>query len=112
MSEILQAKRGDSLRLEFSFTENGAPADLSLCTARFQIRKKRSGTLLLDCSSNDYLTINGPSGKVFANIPASLMKLDTGKHEADVELTYADGTVVSSSTFTVDLVIDITRDES
>ena len=107
----LSVKRNDSLRAVLSFTEDGAAANLSGCTARLQIRVKRVGTLLLDCSTTDYLTIDGLAGTVTVDVPASEMDIQTGKHEADLELTYADGTVRSSDTFIVTVLQDITRDD-
>ena len=107
----LSVKRNDSLRAVLSFTEDGAAANLSGCTARLQIRVKKVGTLLLVCSTADYLTIDGLAGTVTVEVPASEMDIPTGKHEADLELTYADGTVRSSSTFIVIVLQDITRDD-
>ena len=80
------------------------------CTARLQIRARRVGTLLLDCSTDNYLTIDGLAGTVTINVPASEMDVPIGNHEADMELTYSDDTVRSSDTFTVSVLKDITRD--
>lgn len=105
----LTVKRGDNLRAVFYFTEGGDVVNLSGCTARMQIRVKRVGTLLVEASTDDYLTIDGVAGTVTCNIPAAEMDIDTGKHEADIELTYADGTVRTGDTFTVVVQQDITR---
>jgi len=106
----LTVKRRDSLRAVFSFLEDNAPANLSGCTARMQIRTKLGSILLLDCSTNDYLAISGVAGTVTVSVPAALMDIQTGSHQADIELTYADGTVRSSDTFTVAVLQDITRE--
>jgi len=108
----LSVKRNDSLRAVLSFTEGGAPANLHGCRAQLQIRAKRVGTLLLDCSTDNYLTIDGLAGTVTINVPASEMGVPIGNYEADLELTYSDDTVRSSETFTVSVLKDITRDDT
>jgi len=108
----LSVKRNDSLRAVLSFVEDDGPANLSGCTARIQVRVKRIGTVLLDVSTDDYLTVDGSAGTVTVDVPASLMNLEVGKHEADLELRYIDGTVRSSDTFTVSVIPDITRDDT
>lgn len=103
----IKTKRNDSFRAVFSFIEDGAAASLAGCTARMQLRT-RSDTIVLDVSTSDYLTIDASS--VISDVPASLMDMPLGKYLADIQLTYQDGSVRSSKTFTVLVEKDITRD--
>jgi hypothetical protein len=69
------------------------------------------GDSVLDVSSTTgELTIGGEDGTVTADVPAATMEdVPVGRYDADIELTYADGAVRSSATFTVKVVQDITR---
>ena len=78
-----------------------------------QIRTKRALTLILSASTETgELTVDGLAGTVTAVIPKEEMEaVATGKYQADVELTYADGSRRSSSTFNVTVVQDLTYSE-
>lgn len=106
----IKTKRADNFRCVFSFMEDGEAANLSGCSARMQLRT-RAGTMVIDVSTDDHLTVDGVAGTVTANVPATMMEIAAGRYYADVELVYADGTVRSSNTFQVTVVQDITRDD-
>jgi hypothetical protein len=103
----ISVKRGDNFRAKFYFTESGGPANLTGCSARMQIRD-RYLTLFVEASTDDYLIVDPEVGTVDADIPESVMTIPTGQYQADVQLTYDDGTVRSSDTFKVKVIQDIT----
>lgn len=105
---VLTVKRGDTWRMVLSYKDNtGSPIDLTSCTARLQVRNKRSDQLLLDLDTTDGLTIDAAAGTVTVryDLPADL---ELGTHEFDLEMTYADGTIESTETMQLRVIEDIT----
>jgi hypothetical protein len=108
---LAPVKRGDTWIFSFTWKNDGTPIDISDCTARMQIRKRRIGTLLAELDSESGIVIDGPIGKVTATFPASATELvEPGVHETDLQLTFTStGEVRSSKTMTVTVLEDITR---
>lgn len=102
-------KRGDTWSFVFQWKTGATPINLTGCTARMQIRKKRTKDLLAYVTTEDYITIDGPAGKVFVTFPADITEtVPAGTHLTDVELTFTDGTVTSSQTVYMVVEEDIT----
>jgi hypothetical protein len=108
---LAPVKRGDTWIFSFTWKNDGRPIDISDCTARMQIRKRRIGTLLAEVDSESGIIINGSIGKVTATFPASATSLvEVGTHETDLQLTFTTtGEVRSSQTISITVVEDITR---
>jgi hypothetical protein len=81
------------------------PMNISGYEAYMQIRTADvRRVLLLDASTlNGLLTIDGPAGKVTANIPANLMRIIPGQHILDLKIVSPTG--FESATPTVSLMI-------
>lgn len=111
MSGILQCKRGDTFSLTVEFKDDvGAPLDLTECSARLHFKLINSGVTALSLSSlGNGISVNESAGTVL--IEANYNKtehLKVGRYRADLEITFPDNTRVSSETFFVDIVYDIT----
>lgn len=115
MSNTISFKRGDTWRLTFKYQDDsGNPIDLTGVDVRLNVRTKR-GVLLLELDNNliGGLTVNGLAGEIALEAtPAQTELMTVGSHFSDLEVTYTDGSVQSSQTFSVDIIEDITRDES
>lgn len=112
MANMLEFKRGDTWEATFTYRDDtGALINLTSCSARMQMRDKRSGTLLLDLTSSDSLTMGGAAGTVDMLVAPDLTReMPVGTFEVDLEITYSDGTVQSSDTFSIKVWKDITHD--
>jgi len=108
---LATVKRGDTWIFSFTWKNGTTLIDLSNCTARMQIRKKRGGELLADVSTDNSITIDGELGKVTAIFPSSVtVNVDPGIHETDLQITFTStGEVRSSQTLTLTVLEDITR---
>jgi len=103
-------KNGDTWSYSFVWSNNNNPIDLSGCTAKMQVRD-RTGTLMATASSaNSEITINGPTGTVNVAFPAATTAtVPAGTYHSDVQVTFPDGTVQSSSTVTIVVEEGITQ---
>lgn len=103
-------KRGDSISLLFTAKdEDGIAQPLVDCTARIQIRD-RAGNVYVESTD---LTIDEVGGTIAWEVPyEDTEDLDPGTYYSDLELTYETGERVSSATFPIKIVADITRDET
>lgn len=111
MQNLSTVKRGDTWIFSFVWKSNGTPINLSDCTARMQIRKKKTKALLAEVSTNDGIVIEGSIGKVTATFPATLTsQVETGVHETDLQITFTStGEVRSSQTLNITVDEDVTR---
>lgn len=111
MPGILQYKRGDTFSLTVEFKDDvGTPLDLTGCSARLHFKLINCGVTNLSLSSlGNEISFDLTAGKVL--IEANYNKtehLKIGRYRADLEITFPDNTRVSSETFFVDIVKDIT----
>lgn len=108
---LATVKRGDTWIFSFTWKSDGTPIDISDCTARMQVRKRRLGTLLAEVSTDDTISIEGQNGKVTATFPATITSdVEPGIHETDLQLTFTStGEVRSSQTLVLTVQEDITR---
>ena len=103
-------KRGDTWNLVFVWKSNNTLIDLTGCTARMQIRKKRSGTLLAEISTDNGIEIAGSEGRVNISFPANITaNVEAGTHETDLEITFPSGDVQSSQTLDIPVIEAITK---
>ena len=105
-------KQGDTWTFVFTFKNKTTPIDLTECSARMQIRNKRTTQLYAETSTaNDTITIDGLAGKVSVVFPAELTTLvPAGSHLSDVEITFpGTGYVMSSQTVQIVVEEDITE---
>jgi len=111
MKTLPGVKRGDTWKFVFSWKNDNTPIDLTDCTARMQVRAKRTGALLAEATSDDgHITIEGLAGNVNVEFPHALTNnVAIGTHDSDLEITFPDGTVQSSSTVQIVVEEDITR---
>lgn len=121
---IIEKKRGDTISMAFYFGDGSAagyalsdsetmqlkPVDLTGITARLQLRDKKEA-LYLDADLSNYLSIPVPaSGYVYLTIPANISRDFPVTHlYGDIEVTYPDGTVESTSDFVISVLKDQTR---
>lgn len=110
LSQVIEFKRGDTIALNFKFTDcENEPINLSDCIARLQIRFVKTNELTVCTTNYDMLTISPDLGEILMIIPPELTKtFKIGRHAFDLEITFHDGTVVSSETKYLDIVMDIT----
>jgi hypothetical protein len=98
-------KRGDTLEWIVTLTQNNVAVDITNWTITSQIRKD-SDTLVASLTVTKLVSA---SGQFSLTATAAQTKLwDLGAHLVDIEFIDDTGYVVSSQTFTVQLVKDIT----
>jgi hypothetical protein len=111
-STYISVKRGDTLRINFIWTEeiSETPLNLTNCTARLHLKNARTKELLIDANTeNGLLTVEGLTGLIQLNVTAEEMEdVPIGRHIFDLELTFTDGSVLSSETRTIEIIQDIT----
>lgn len=104
-------KRGDTWNFVFAWKNNNSPVILTDCTARTQIRTKKVGEMIAQATTDDFITIDGPAGKVTVSYPATITAgILPGTYETDLEITFPiSGQVQSSGTLQIEVTEDITR---
>ncbi len=104
----LSLYRGDTLK--YTWSRAGSAPDLAGATARMQIRD-RYRNLLADAAAVGSITIDPAAGTVTVTLPAAVTaQFPPGSHKFDLELTLADGTVVTVAAGFVQVLEDITHD--
>ena len=109
---LATVKRGDTWNFIFNWKSGNTPIDLTDCTARMQVRKKKLGTLLASVTTEDGgITITAEDGKVSVSFPASATDAcEPGTHSTDLEITFTStGEVRSSETMDLVVLEDISR---
>ena len=103
-------KRGDTWKIIFSWKNDGTPINLTGCTAKMQIRKKRIGTLLAEITDTTGISIQGTLGQVEAAFPAEMTAdVEIGTHETSLQITFDSGEVQSSDTIEIPVIEAVTR---
>jgi len=97
-------KRGDTLEWVVSLTQNGSVVDITGWTITSQIRQE---TTLTDSLTVVIVSLENGQFNLSAT-PVQTASWSLGSHSVDVEFIDAGGFVVSSQTFTLQLVRDIT----
>lgn len=102
--------RGDTWCRTWLFRDAaGDPVVLTGASARLHLRAA-DGTLAASADTSDGMTIDGPSGRVDMRIEATDMLLTPGNYAFDLEVTHADGLVMTVDGNTLTLVEDQTHD--
>lgn len=111
MAERLKFKRGDTWDAVFTWLSDGQPADLTGCSARLQLRRSIASdpadvTL---SSAGGELTMGGTAGTITMRVPKATTEAAQPKvYLADLEVTFADASILSSETFEIEVVADVT----
>lgn len=108
---VLTVKRGDTWVWPFTYKdEAGVPIDLSGSAVRLHLKAKGAATPAVAASTDTgEITLTPLDGVATVRIEPEVTELvPPAKYSADIEVTWADGTVQSSATFTVDVKEDIT----
>lgn len=101
----IKVKRGDTFVLDGVLSEGGTPTDMTGWTVRSQVRY---GVSLLAELQVDYLDRAAGRYRLTA-LPSVTAQWPVNKLQADVEYTTSSGQVVSTETFEVDCLADVTR---
>lgn len=105
-------KRGDTWCFTFSWRNNNTPIDLTDCTAKMQIRGKRTDNLVAEATSDDdSILIDGITGVVKVTFSASVTaQVPHGTYDTDIQLTFpVTGYVQSSDTMQIIVNEDVTK---
>ena len=98
----------------FKWKSNNRPVDLTGCVARLQLRTNNAAesvALSISTETNE-LVVEGVNGVIKLRVEASVMKtIAAGTYNADLEVTFPDvnATVISTPTFLVEIIKDVTR---
>ena len=109
MSGELIVKRGDTWVWTFVYRDStGTPMDLSGSSVRMHARSAK-GTLVIQVSDGSGIVLDPLEGEATVRIePVETQLIGPGKYDADIEVTWSDGTVQSSATFIIQVLADIT----
>jgi hypothetical protein len=100
-------KRGDTFEVIVNFTLNGQPQDLNGWQLRSQIRAANKALL----KELDIVVIDEAAGVFSLNCPASeTVNWTPAPYQCDIEFIDPSGFVVSSDTFAVNVIRDVTRE--
>lgn len=106
----IQILRGDTWRRAWLLSQPaGAPVDLTGATARLHLRSS-SGTLAVEATvDNGRIVITPLDGRIALSVPAAVMAaVAPGSYVADLEVTFADGTVRTIERLAVTVMGDAT----
>jgi hypothetical protein len=115
-TKLPTVKNGDTWRFSFVWSNNNAPINLTGCTAKMQIRDAANALVATAPATAtspllpNTVTITGSTGTVnivfSSNFTAGIA---AGSYKSDLQLTFPDGTVQSSSTVTITVEAGITE---
>ena len=110
ITKLPPVKNGDTWRFSFVWSNNNVPTNLTGCTAKMEVRN-RAGTLFATASSAaNQITIVGSTGTVNVAFPAVTTALvPAGVYLTDLQITFTDGTVQSTSTISLYVEEGITQ---
>lgn len=110
----LTLTRGDTWRIPWAWSQSdGSPIDLSGASIRWQLRDRVDGELFASATSaDDTLQIDAPeTGHTLIVLAYSATEqVPPGGYVCDQELTFADGTRLSSPAVLVKVLGDVTID--
>lgn len=109
-TKLPSVKNGDTWKFSFVWSNNNTPIDLTGCTGKMQIRDSSGSLMATASSANSEITITGSTGTVNVVFPAATTALiPAGSYKSDLQLTFPDTTVQSSSTLTITVEAGITE---
>lgn len=106
-------KRGDTWEFVFMWSDAMSPIDLSSCSARMQIRNKRTKELVAEASTLDEnIIVDGPAGKTIVEFSSLITKtVPPGTYLSDIQITFPiPQRVLSSQTIQIIVEEDFTYD--
>lgn len=111
VNKKVSIKRGDTWLQVFKWRSGTKIIDLTGCSANLQLRNIIGDRLALNVSSaTGELVVDGPAGNVDLRVESTVTDtIAPGVYNADLEITFPDQTVVSTPTFVVEVVKDVTR---
>lgn len=110
VNKKISVKRGDTWLQIFKWRSGTKVIDLIGCSAKLQLRNSSDGLVLSVSSSTGELEIDGAAGNISLRVEADVMgAIAPGNYSADLEVTFSDSTVMSTPTFTVEIIKDVTR---
>lgn len=83
--DIYQGSTLDPMQVKY-LNPDRTPVDITGYTARMQVRDPYDSSLMLDLSSGDGLTVDGPNGTVLVEITAAQTKTLTKKGVYSLEI--------------------------
>ncbi len=112
LTQTPEFKRGDTLLLNFEYTDSDTnlPLDLTGCAFRLYIKNVRTGELAVAATTaNDLLQVDPELGRIRLNVPPHLtVDFIPGRHMYDIEMTDTSGAVFSSETNYIEIIQDVT----
>ena len=105
-TKLPSVKSGDTWKFSFVWSTNNTPIDLSGCSGKMQIRDS-AGSLAAAATSVTIVGSTGTVNVVFSSAVTAL--IPAGSYKSDLQLTFADGTVQSSSTVVITVEAGITE---
>jgi hypothetical protein len=95
----------------FQIKVGASPPASDLASVRMQIRAKESGPVIVELTSADSAEISITSANDWRfTVPKQAIALNAGRYVYDIELTAADGTVMTPIAGNIKVDEDITRD--
>ena len=112
LTQTPEFKRGDTILLNFEYTdaETNEPLNLTGCCFRLFIKNIRTGALAVAATmANDLLQLEPELGRVKLRVPPHITAdFSVGRHMYDIELTDPTGSVFSSETSYIEIIQDVT----
>jgi hypothetical protein len=104
MATSISVKRGDTFTLDFALTESDGttPLDMTGWTVRSQVRRRK--TLVADLV---FTAIDAAAG-TFRLACADTTDWPRGELQSDIEYTDLSGRVISTETYTIEVLEDVT----
>ena len=115
-TKLPTVKNGDTWMFSFVWSNNNTPIDLTGCTAKMQIRDAANAIVATAPATAtspllpNTITITGLTGTVSVTFSSNFTApITAGSYKSDLQLTFPDGTVQSSSTVTITVEAGITE---
>ena len=109
-TKLPTVKNGDTWKFSFVWSNNNTPIDLTGCTAKMQIRDANNALVAPIAPATNTITITGSTGTVNIVFPAATTaSVPAGSYKSDLQITFPDGTVQSSSTVIINVEAGITE---
>lgn len=100
---MLNFKRGDTFLIEAQLADNGIPTDLTNWTIRSQVRRNSQ---LID--TLDVTIVDAATGRYTLSSSGATTAWPIAVLESDIEYTSPNGQIVSTETYSINCVKDVT----
>lgn len=107
MASVIKHKRGDTIDWTGFYKINDVPVDLTNITISCQFRKE-DGTLVIAPTIAKLNQGTNPGKYIISVNAATTSTFALGKLKADIQYTDVSGFVVSTETFSINIIQDIT----